>query len=825
MSANDDAASAKKIIPDKPVGRVIQRTVSKPITAATKKKRTAIEPADDSDSESLPTTVKRKRAKKSAVAAQDLPPFYQGYVEMGEFNMAQVNLLSDNFVDQATQQEMQEDVDAAIEQFNAALEQEERVNSYDHVVPPPPLAIDWRRDDIVIADSWFVPHQLDLVVDNQAAVAQLDQWVSFWNRKPLVLPRCCAALVRGPPGVGKTTSVRLALQKHGFNNIIEINASEERSKKLVQRLFSLMRQFGVVDPARKTAIVLEEIDGLSESSRAEKTQKKATAASASQNRKKKEKGQKGQGTVLGAADSIATSSNSGAEALIAFLNSSGLMPVMPAESFDAQASCDPKTAPAVGNELWSPFRSPLPIIMLANENNTGTLFKRLSALQIRFAPIKDEFMIYRLVNDLSQRLGLIWTKPSSANYFKDVPLYRVLATHASGDMRKATMLMAEAVRAAYARRKHDARDKLQPTLTIRTVDCSAFFGRSREDVLDAPPSLFGAARFVLCQAECVCTMPCTCKKKTRATVSSIALKQGDFFLGSQSQIDELTVGKTGQKATVWQQMQRTAANNLIPALPEMLFENYLQCTAEPISASDVDSRLAASTVRQCVAYWHSMAESVRSDYCFLTNEIMRDLHAQMGTVATALVIRYPEKYVPDIPADSVERPKALSKFGALNLQRPAIDGENGNACGTMSKARKERNAYVEFFNLPYQQSLDAWYDWDNYVSNIGQTRAQKNMLSCTVANKSTTGRKKAASKKKTESSVDDDESNGGGTGAGRMAKTKMSEEERNKLKFNMKQAQEIDAMRSKAKASAVTMGMSNLTEQDAAQFFLDDSMT
>jgi hypothetical protein len=223
-----------------------------------------------------------------------------------------------------------------------------------------------------------------------------------------------------------------------------------------------------------------------------------------------------------------------------------------------------------------------------------------------------------------------------------------------------------------------------------------------------------------------------------------------------------------------------------------------------------------------------MAEAVRSDYAFLTNETMRDLHSQLGTVATALVVRYPDKYVRDIPIGLVERPASLSRFGALNLQKPAIDGENGNACGTMSKARKERNAYSEFFQLPYQQSLDAWYDWDNYVSNVGQTRGQKNMLSCAAtmaANEKTAlvaARKRKTRHDDSENESDDADSDGidadkTARGCNRGCGEKMSEEERVKLKMMIKRASDMDAARLSKESKSVTVNV--LSSAEAKNFF------
>ena len=47
-----------------------------------------------------------------------------------------------------------------------------------------------------------------------------------------------AVLITGPPGIGKTTSAHLCAKLEGYTPI-ELNASDARSKKLVEVLFSL----------------------------------------------------------------------------------------------------------------------------------------------------------------------------------------------------------------------------------------------------------------------------------------------------------------------------------------------------------------------------------------------------------------------------------------------------------------------------------------------------------------------------------------------------------------------------------------------------------
>lgn len=52
-----------------------------------------------------------------------------------------------------------------------------------------------------------------------------------------------AVLITGPPGIGKTTSAHLCAKLAGFTPI-ELNASDARSKKLVEVRTTLTRRYG-----------------------------------------------------------------------------------------------------------------------------------------------------------------------------------------------------------------------------------------------------------------------------------------------------------------------------------------------------------------------------------------------------------------------------------------------------------------------------------------------------------------------------------------------------------------------------------------------------
>ncbi|TRM68134.1 replication factor RFC1 C terminal domain-containing protein [Schizophyllum amplum] len=90
--------------------------------------------------------------------------------------------------------------------------------------------------------SRYAPQSLKDVCGNKAAVDKLQQWLNDWPasvacgfKKPgkNAMNTYRAVLITGSPGIGKTTSAHLCAKLAGFNPV-ELNASDTRSKKLVE---------------------------------------------------------------------------------------------------------------------------------------------------------------------------------------------------------------------------------------------------------------------------------------------------------------------------------------------------------------------------------------------------------------------------------------------------------------------------------------------------------------------------------------------------------------------------------------------------------------
>lgn len=77
------------------------------------------------------------------------------------------------------------------------------------------------------------PRSLDALVGNPRARLELRQWADRWGGKEL--PRWRAAVLSGPPGVGKTTAALALAADRGWS-VVEMNASDARNEEAIEQV-------------------------------------------------------------------------------------------------------------------------------------------------------------------------------------------------------------------------------------------------------------------------------------------------------------------------------------------------------------------------------------------------------------------------------------------------------------------------------------------------------------------------------------------------------------------------------------------------------------
>ena len=149
-------------------------------------------------------------------------------------------------------------------------------------VAPPPKPKGPRVEDRLWVDK-YAPDSLSSVCGNKGQVEKLQKWLRDWRKNAHYGFKKAgadgngnlrAAMLHGPPGVGKTTAAHLVAKLEGYD-IVETNASDTRSKKLMEQslkgvldttsLFGYFAGDGkkVESGKRNLVLIMDEVDGMS----------------------------------------------------------------------------------------------------------------------------------------------------------------------------------------------------------------------------------------------------------------------------------------------------------------------------------------------------------------------------------------------------------------------------------------------------------------------------------------------------------------------------------------------------------------------------------
>jgi replication factor C subunit 1 len=148
---------------------------------------------------------------------------------------------------------------------------------------PTPLASQGPPVDDQLWTTKYAPTSINMICGNKGAVEKIQSWLRNWHKSakanfkkagPEGLGVYRAVMIHGPPGIGKTTAAHLLAKLEGYD-IVETNASDTRSKKLVENgtlgvldTTSLQGYFAgegknVQSEKRNLVLIMDEVDGMS----------------------------------------------------------------------------------------------------------------------------------------------------------------------------------------------------------------------------------------------------------------------------------------------------------------------------------------------------------------------------------------------------------------------------------------------------------------------------------------------------------------------------------------------------------------------------------
>lgn len=128
-------------------------------------------------------------------------------------------------------------------------------------------------DDRELWTDKYSPKSTSELVGNGPSIAAIKGWLKTWRAIHVdkttpapawnkANPGSRAVLVSGPPGIGKTSAVRLIAAEMGFE-LFEMNASDNRSQKSIREILTNAVQVKMTLSGKPRVVVMEEVDGVS----------------------------------------------------------------------------------------------------------------------------------------------------------------------------------------------------------------------------------------------------------------------------------------------------------------------------------------------------------------------------------------------------------------------------------------------------------------------------------------------------------------------------------------------------------------------------------
>lgn len=186
----------------------------------------------------------------------------------------------------AAKQKAEED---KVKQMAAEIEAEEKKNEAAKAKVraqqngPSPVPSQGPPVDDQLWTTKYAPTSINMICGNKGAVEKIQSWLRNWHQSAKANFKKAgkdgsglyrAVMIHGPPGIGKTTAAHLVAKLEGYD-IVETNASDTRSKKLVESstlgvldTTSLQGYFAgegkkVETEKRKLVLIMDEVDGMS----------------------------------------------------------------------------------------------------------------------------------------------------------------------------------------------------------------------------------------------------------------------------------------------------------------------------------------------------------------------------------------------------------------------------------------------------------------------------------------------------------------------------------------------------------------------------------